>query len=134
MCVLRVLHRFYIINSIVHNKDLSKASSDLPHLTPPQPETKPYHNPMKIAAVSILLGILLPCYPAFAPNRVSLLPPASTRDVTFTKYPSRNIIPSTLSARRPLLSEDDLAAPPDQKVIEAVESLGGNDVLASGEF
>jgi len=51
--------------------------------------------------------------------------------VTFTKYPSRNIIPSTLSARRPLLSEDDLAAPPDQKVIEAVKSLGGNDVLAS---
>ena len=92
---------------------------------------------MKIVAVSILVGAL-PCYPAFTPSRVSLLPPVSTRGAISTKYPSRNrnnnITPSTLSARRPLLSEDDLAAPPDQKVIEAVESLGGNDVLASGEF
>lgn len=35
------------------------------------------------------------------------------------------------AARRPLLSEDDLAAPPSEKVIEAVNRLGGNDVLAS---
>ncbi len=38
---------------------------------------------------------------------------------------------SLLAARRQLLSEDDLAAPPNQKVIEAVEQLGGNDVVAS---
>lgn len=38
------------------------------------------------------------------------------------------------AARRPLLSEDDLAAPPSEKVIEAVQRLGGNDVLASGMF
>ena len=33
------------------------------------------------------------------------------------------------AARRPLLSEDDLAAPPSEKVIEAVNRLGGNDKL-----
>lgn len=37
-----------------------------------------------------------------------------------------------LGARRPLLSEDDLATPPDPKVIEAVETLNSNNVLASG--
>lgn len=36
-----------------------------------------------------------------------------------------------LGARRPLLSEDDLATPPDPKVIEAVETLNSNNVLAS---
>jgi hypothetical protein len=39
----------------------------------------------------------------------------------------------TLLARRPILSEDDLAAPPDKKIIEAVEKIGRNDVLASGK-
>lgn len=49
-------------------------------------------------------------------------------------YNSRNNNDLTsLFARRKLLSEDNLAAPPDPKVIEAVQSLGGNDVLASGE-
>jgi hypothetical protein len=47
-------------------------------------------------------------------------------------YKSSNDLTS-LFARRKLLSEDNLAAPPDPKVIEAVQSLGGNDVLASGE-
>ena len=47
-------------------------------------------------------------------------------------YKSRNNNDLTrLFARRKLLSEDNLAAPPDPKVIEAVQSLGGNDVLAS---
>ena len=105
---------------------------------------------MKIATVSILLGLGLPCVPAFAPNQVFTLPTVaksgatasnvqvsksylSTRTLT-SSIDSVKIISSALAARRPLLSEDDLAAPPDQKVIDAVESLGGYDVLASGEL
>ena len=37
------------------------------------------------------------------------------------------------SLRRSLLSEDDLARPPDKRVIKAVEDIGGNDILASGK-
>lgn len=33
--------------------------------------------------------------------------------------------------RRPILSEDDLAAPPDRNVLDAVEKMGKNDMLAS---
>mmetsp|Transcript_6778 Transcript_6778/g.9765 ORF Transcript_6778/g.9765 Transcript_6778/m.9765 type:complete len:598 (+) Transcript_6778:54-1847(+) len=33
--------------------------------------------------------------------------------------------------RRPILSEDDLAQPPDSRVIQAVEKLGGSSVIAS---
>ena len=36
--------------------------------------------------------------------------------------------------RRPLLSEDDLAKPPDSKIINAVESIRGGKVIASGTF
>ena len=38
-----------------------------------------------------------------------------------------------LRLRRPLLSEDDMAQPPDNRVIKAVEDIGGNDILASGK-
>jgi len=92
---------------------------------------------MKITTVSILVGLGLPCFPAFAPNQAFTLPTiaksggATSYLSTRSTSNSVKIISSALAARRPLLSEDDLAAPPDQKVIEAVESLGGNDVLAS---
>jgi len=95
---------------------------------------------MKITTVSILVGLGLPCFPAFAPNQAFTLPTiaksggATSYLSTRSTSNSVKIISSALAARRPLLSEDDLAAPPDQKVIEAVESLGGNDVLASGEL
>ena len=96
---------------------------------------------MKIATVSILVGLGLPCVPAFAPNQAFTLPTVaksgavqvSNKWSSSSSSSSTKIFTSALAARRPLLSEDDLAAPPDPKVIDAVESLGGYDVLASGE-
>ena len=67
-----------------------------------------------------------------APRKAS----SSFPSESFTSSASRhahNAVHPTLFARRQILSEDDLAAPPDQKIIEAVEKLGGNDVLASGK-
>lgn len=88
--------------------------------------------------LKILFGILITSWrnehvQAFAPspfvksiNRVNKNTPTFT-----TAFDGGSSCLSLHALRRPLLSEDDLAAPPDQKVIEAVEQLGGNDVLAS---
>lgn len=66
---------------------------------------------------------------AFVPSiRTRLcLNPHSVSSSSFTS--SQN----SLLARRPLLSEDDLATPPNPKVIEIVEKMGGKNVIASGK-
>lgn len=76
-----------------------------------------------------MLLVFLPGHDAFAPSQytkqLNLQSPIGLIGRT-------NTSPATdLFARRPLLSEDDLAAPPNTAVIKAVEKLGGNDVLAS---
>lgn len=60
---------------------------------------------------------------SFAPSTLPSLVPIRTASLGSRTY--------DLQARRPLLSEDDLATPPNPKVIEAVEKMGGNNVLAS---
>ena len=50
-----------------------------------------------------------------------------------TANPSIRPSQHSLLARRPLLSEDDLATPPNPKVIEVVEKMGGTNVIASGK-
>ena len=81
--------------------------------------------------MSSMLLLFLPGHDAFAPSQytkqLNLQSPIGLIGRTSTS-------PATaLFARRPLLSEDDLAAPPNTAVIKAVEKLGGNDVLASGK-
>jgi hypothetical protein len=39
---------------------------------------------------------------------------------------------SSLFLARPILSENDLATPPDRRVIQAVEDLQGTQIIASG--
>lgn len=88
----------------------------------------------------ILLGVILcldiPKFQAFTPHLSRLSSPV-TQNYQYSG-PCRNVhnkIHSnrkySLLARRPLLSEDDLATPPDPKVIEAVESLNSKNVVAS---
>lgn len=107
------------------------------------------HNIMMklIGFFGLILNLYLPKYHhAFTPHHHVKVPVAPSCVGTHGRFHSissltkSSRIPSTngsitksLYARRPLLSEDDLATPPDPKVIEAVESLKSNNVLASGK-
>jgi hypothetical protein len=96
---------------------------------------------MKHVFAIIVFAALFPGNNAFAPSRCTnliQLPAPKVSSVSFrtptTTHTSNTASPATLFARRRILSEDDLASPPDQKIIETVESLGRNDVLASGAY
>mmetsp|Transcript_6973 Transcript_6973/g.13159 ORF Transcript_6973/g.13159 Transcript_6973/m.13159 type:complete len:587 (+) Transcript_6973:35-1795(+) len=89
---------------------------------------------------AFVLCVHIPQCQAFAPPHLVRLTSTSRSTISISSSPVTSRIPSTiqhvrittsLDARRPLLSEDDLATPPDPKVIEAVESLNSNNVLAS---
>lgn len=73
------------------------------------------------------------CDAFIVPSSRSLSTP-TVRDNTFSGQTigiQRNQRALQLRLRRPLLSEDDMAQPPDNRVIKAVEDIGGNDILAS---
>ena len=55
-----------------------------------------------------------------------------TKVVSPIKSLDRQRTLSSLAARRPILSEDDLAVPPNKKVLDVVEKMDNDRILASG--